>query len=164
MATRIAVMEAGRIVQAGTPMQIYTYPQTHYVADFVGAANFLPGVVTGREDSMLVVRTEAGTARVPRDGSAFSAGDVVELFFRPEHCKVEQGDGGGPNRWRCSVEQTLLLGPNFEYVLQAGGQRMVAWTTRPFQIDPNREGWLSVDPGNLRVLAKSAPVSPIVTE
>jgi len=49
LSDRVAVMEAGRIVQLGTPAEVYSRPQTRFVADFVGTLNFLPpDVAAGR--------------------------------------------------------------------------------------------------------------------
>jgi len=87
MATRIVVMNHGRIEQVGTPIEVYRAPATRFVAGFIGtpAMNFLPANVIGERDGSAVVRV-AGTeietgiraAHVPR-------GAAVELGVRAEH-------------------------------------------------------------------------------
>lgn len=154
MATRIAVMERGRIVQVGSPGEIYEHPQTHYVADFVGAANFLPGEVTGEAAGLTRVRTEIGLAQVPTRETSLRSGDKVEVFFRPEHARIAITPDGGVNSWRCTVEASLFLGPNREYVLSCNGHRLLAWTTSPVVGAESQEVWLSVEPTRIGLLSE----------
>ena len=46
LSTRIAVMDQGRVVQVGTPAEIYEFPQSRFVADFIGTTNLFEGTVT----------------------------------------------------------------------------------------------------------------------
>jgi sulfate transport system ATP-binding protein len=76
---RIAVINAGRIEQIGTPDQVYNRPETEYVATFLGAANLLVGVVSGG-------MVEIGTAMIPAETETekFRDGQAIKLVFRPE--------------------------------------------------------------------------------
>ncbi len=76
---RIAVINAGRIEQIGTPDEVYNKPETEYVATFLGAANLLLGVAASGT-------VELGTAAIPaREQTAgFREGQAVKLVFRPE--------------------------------------------------------------------------------
>ena len=76
---RIAVINAGRIEQIGTPHEVYNKPETEYVATFLGAANLLLGVVGGENVTV-------GAVTIPaRDETArFNDGQAVKLVFRPE--------------------------------------------------------------------------------
>ncbi|HEV7844272.1 MAG TPA: ABC transporter ATP-binding protein, partial [Pyrinomonadaceae bacterium] len=76
---RIAVINAGRIEQIGTPHEIYNKPETEFVATFLGAANLLLGVV--KDKDVLV-----GAASVParEETARFDEGQAVKLVFRPE--------------------------------------------------------------------------------
>jgi sulfate/thiosulfate transport system ATP-binding protein len=76
---RIAVLNVGRLEQIGTPHEVYTNPETEYVATFLGAANLLLGVVS--EGNI-----EIGTAKIPAHAecSRFRDGQSVKLVFRPE--------------------------------------------------------------------------------
>src|SRR3546814_6144280 len=61
VSSRIAVMDRGRIVQVSTPGELYEYPNSRYVADFIGEVNILEGRVAGREGDHLIVQSaEAG--------------------------------------------------------------------------------------------------------
>ena len=76
---RIAVLNAGRIEQVGTPGEVYNRPETEYVATFLGAANLLLGVVNNGA-------VEIGTASIParEEAARFRDGQSVKLVFRPE--------------------------------------------------------------------------------
>jgi sulfate transport system ATP-binding protein len=76
---RIAVINAGRIEQIGTPDEVYNRPETEYVATFLGAANLLLGVVN--EGAV-----ELGTSAIPapEETERFREGQAVKLVFRPE--------------------------------------------------------------------------------
>jgi sulfate transport system ATP-binding protein len=76
---RIAVINAGRIEQIGTPDEVYNKPETEYVATFLGAANLLLGVVNDGA-------VELGTVAIParEETAAFRDGQAVKLVFRPE--------------------------------------------------------------------------------
>src|ERR1700759_1444561 len=61
LSTRIAVMNRGQVLQVGTPSEIYEFPQTRFVADFVGTTNLFEGTVDGTEPGHLLVDSaEAG--------------------------------------------------------------------------------------------------------
>ncbi len=76
---RIAVLNAGRLEQIGTPDDVYNRPETEYVATFLGAANLLLGVVNNGT-------VEIGTAGIPaqEETAKFREGQAVKLVFRPE--------------------------------------------------------------------------------
>ena len=76
---RIAVLNAGRLEQIGTPDDVYNRPETEYVATFLGAANLLLGIVNQGA-------VEIGTVAIPAEAEAarFREGQAVKLVFRPE--------------------------------------------------------------------------------
>jgi len=83
IADRVAVMQRGRILQIGTPEQIYRRPTSRAVAAFVGETNFLPGRISERTEERVQVECSAGRL-TSKTGSAFSVGDAVLLSIRPE--------------------------------------------------------------------------------
>jgi multiple sugar transport system ATP-binding protein len=94
MADRIVVLNAGRVEQFGTPMELYHHPETKFVAAFIGQPNmnFVPGQVTGVEAGALAVELDGGHRVVlPVDPSGVSTGDKIEIGLRPED--VEPGQG-----------------------------------------------------------------------
>jgi ABC-type Fe3+/spermidine/putrescine transport system ATPase subunit len=81
----IAVMNAGKVEQAGTPWEIYYHPRTSFLADFVGAVNLVPGTVreVRGEEVVVAFGERAVTVRKPA-GLALDAGREVRLCVRPE--------------------------------------------------------------------------------
>lgn len=86
MGDLLGVMLDGRIVQVGTPHEVYRGPATPRVAEFLGDANLIPGVRRGR-----VIETEVGDLEM--EGPDPEAGDVWALV-RPEDLVVDESDGG----------------------------------------------------------------------
>lgn len=84
----VAVIEDGRIVQHGSPFEVYTHPVTAGVAAFVGQANVLPGVVRGG-----LVETALGRHAVP-PGRELGDGSVVSVMLRPEQLELTDAGGG----------------------------------------------------------------------
>lgn len=89
VADRIAVMDHGRIVQMGTPTEIYEQPATRYVADFIGDVNLIEARVTGRDERFLLMQSDAVAAPLRAVSDAIvSAGDTVAIALRPEKMKI----------------------------------------------------------------------------
>jgi spermidine/putrescine transport system ATP-binding protein len=95
MSDRIAVMDAGRVEQLGTPREVYEQPATPFVADFIGSLNAVEirvdevvggyGIARLGERDRIVVPVEAGT----------SAGSELRVAVRPEHVQLAGGDDNG---------------------------------------------------------------------
>jgi putrescine transport system ATP-binding protein len=86
LSTRIAVMDKGRIVQVGTPAEIYEFPKTRLVADFVGSSNLFAGVVKelGAAGRVTVHCPEIGTDIVVDDHGRFRELQKVWVAIHPE--------------------------------------------------------------------------------
>ncbi len=96
MADRIVVMNEGRIVQSGAPLDLYDHPAARFVAGFIGSPsmNFLPGrVVAG--DAGPVVEGEGGVV-LPARAHPSAIGRKVEVGIRPEHMRLEDRPGALP--------------------------------------------------------------------
>ncbi|HUS46967.1 MAG TPA: ABC transporter ATP-binding protein [Phycisphaerae bacterium] len=112
MADRVAVMNEGAIVQVGTPEEIYNCPVTRFVADFVGEANFIDGMVVGTGQRVLidtpVGQLQAETKDAPRLGSA------ITCCIRPERIRITPAPGSvGFGAWsilRAAVISETYLG------------------------------------------------------
>ncbi len=128
LADRIAVMEAGRIAQVGTPEDIYDRPATRYVADFIGSANEVQGEIESVDGAECSVITPLGRlVGQPRHGVT-RPGQRVAVMFRPEHCTVVSRDAGplaGHNRIEGALERSVFQGATQEHVLRAGSHLIV---------------------------------------
>jgi len=91
MSDRIAIMNKGRIVQYGSPRDIYRRPNSVFVSDFVGASNLLRGIVTSTGADRLVLQTESGTFSVRKANAQFREGERAVLSLRPEAVRLHAG-------------------------------------------------------------------------
>ncbi|MEO6299823.1 MAG: sn-glycerol-3-phosphate ABC transporter ATP-binding protein UgpC [Paracoccaceae bacterium] len=94
MAHRIVVLNAGRVEQFGTPMELYHHPATRFVATFIGQPNMnlVPGTVQGADANGLAVLLDGGgTMVLPVDPGSARKGDRVEVGMRPENAALGEG-------------------------------------------------------------------------
>lgn len=92
MADRIGIMEAGRLVQVGSPREIYERPRTRFVARFVGEANLIQGTVIGRDGACVRLRLRDGaevTGRAEPDG--VQPGACAAVAVRPDRMTLSPG-------------------------------------------------------------------------
>ena len=87
LATRIAVMDRGRIVQTASPAEIYEAPRSRFVAEFIGDVNFLQGVLASIAPGRIVIESAAGPLIAADPGEA-RQGDRVWLAVRPEKVRI----------------------------------------------------------------------------
>jgi iron(III) transport system ATP-binding protein len=121
----IAVMNAGRIEQIGSPRDIYERPKNQFVADFVGATNFLDATVS---DVLLPpgsyrVRSEIGEIEV-RAGDALRPSDRVVLSIRPEDIELTEARPDGGNVWEGIVDQKVFLGESVDFQVKVGSRNL----------------------------------------
>src|SRR5207244_3749054 len=91
VADRIGVMNEGRLVQVGTPPDVYEQPTSRWVADFIGDVNLIEGRVVAADDSGSTV--ESATAGTLRAASTHAAkpGGTVWIALRPEKLRIAHG-------------------------------------------------------------------------
>lgn len=87
MASRIAVMSKGRVLQVGTPQQIYEYPNSRFVADFIGNVNLLEGKLIVDEPDHCAVGTQIGEVYVGH-GVSGTVDMPVAIAVRPEKISI----------------------------------------------------------------------------
>ncbi len=121
MSDRIAVMQDSRLLQVGSPEEIYLRPNCAAVARFIGAANILHGVVESVGSGEAVVRLGDGTVRALTDGQTVAAGQPVTLMMRAEHFVFDRARAGEGASWlKGRVTERLFLGRSVEYQVVLG--------------------------------------------
>lgn len=125
MADRIAVMDGGRVLQVGTPAEIYEHPADRFVADFIGETNFIEGTLAGRDGDVGVLKLADGrTLRASLDGHAINVGEHATLSVRPERVRLEPGHKdaaeGGRTQLTATVAEVHYLGTDTRYTLLSG--------------------------------------------
>lgn len=131
MSDRIAVMEAGRVLQVGTPQEIYSKPRTAFVARFIGNSNVLTAEVSAGVGSArtLAVRGEAQesvavTVDIPDDMKNEKIGPSVLVSIRPEH--VQLVPEGTPNSLCVTVRAAEFTGLATNVELELAGKPLLA--------------------------------------
>jgi iron(III) transport system ATP-binding protein len=122
MADRVAVMDAGRVVQIGTPEEVYNEPGTHFVADFLGEANFIEGRVIASGPPG-VIETPAG--RLLAAAGCPAPGGPVCCCVRPERIALlaEPGEADRADTAALSARtlSCVYLGEMRQYLCELGG-------------------------------------------
>ncbi len=153
---RMAILDGGRILQVGTPQEVYRRPSSRTVADFIGETNFIPGRILSSSGGRARVATEAGELDgVLGDASAQpAAGLAVTVSVRPE-CWSISASPAGPNAVRGRIGASVYLGENAQYDFVAG-----ATTLKVLELNPRLVGrpgieefFASVRPEDVVVLA-----------
>ncbi|MEM7173096.1 MAG: polyamine ABC transporter ATP-binding protein [Pseudomonadota bacterium] len=119
LSTRIAVMEKGRFAQIGTPTEIYEFPDSRYVADFIGSTNMLEGVVSEETSDHVIVKTDIGPVFI-NHGAMVSVGTKVWIALRPEKVQMskEPPSESGYNLAKGQVEDIGYLGDVSTYLVR----------------------------------------------
>jgi iron(III) transport system ATP-binding protein len=133
---RIAVMQAGKIVQEGAPRDLYRAPASGFVADFVGEATFLPGEVTAGG-----IRALGGTVTCAlADGLA--PGDKGLLVLRPENIVVRAKPAGAPNEFAGTLRVAAFLGDRLDCLVEIGDLLVRARAHPTTQLRRDQQVWV----------------------
>lgn len=116
---RIMVMSRGKVEQIGTPQEIYSSPQSAFVADFIGQANTIECIVKNFNDGLITATFPTGDTVNGRTCESFSKGDKAILVLRPENIAV-----GGRNEYKvkAEVKSTVFVGSHIDYELMLSGK------------------------------------------
>jgi ABC-type Fe3+/spermidine/putrescine transport system ATPase subunit len=123
LSDRVAVMHAGHLEQVGTPDEIYDFPQSRFVADFIGLSDFLVGAVTSVHlEEALAVATVDGMEIYVSARPDMSPGQSVLLFIRPNDVELlPASHASGTNIFNGVVDKMTYLGDRNDYRIIVGG-------------------------------------------
>ena len=128
LATRIAVMDRGQVAQVGTPAEIYEFPRTRFVADFVGTTNLFEGTVSACEPGLITVHcAETGCELLVDDEGRFNVGQRVWVALRPEKVRLgkEPTSATRTNQLRGTVWELGYLGNRSTYRIRTSSGKLV---------------------------------------
>jgi putrescine transport system ATP-binding protein len=128
LATRIAVMDRGRVAQVGTPAEIYEFPRSRFVADFVGTTNLFEGTVSACEPGLITVQcAETGGELLVDDAGAFTLGQRVWVSLRPEKVRLAKVpvSAARTNQLRGTVWELGYLGNRSTYRIRTTTGKLV---------------------------------------
>jgi spermidine/putrescine transport system ATP-binding protein len=129
MSDDIAVMDEGRIIQTGSPDVIYNYPQSIFVADFIGAGNFIPVSSVKKDGHIVLIKTREGGKIFSRDDFKRKSDYIpvkkktIKLreeikppvfFIRPEKIRISGKKKEDKNCFKGEVRSTVFEGPDIK--------------------------------------------------
>ncbi len=133
LSDEIAVFDSGRIIQRGTPQDIYRQPKSQFVADFVGSANFLPGTARSTDNGLTQVNTAHGLMSCAF-AEPIAAGMKALITARPEDIVLFHGSDGtdktlaeGLNVLKGKIVNRIFLGEVVDYIVDLGDRE---WRAR----------------------------------
>jgi len=120
IADRVAVMNAGHIEQTGTPDEIYQFPRSRFVADFIGLSNFVRGKVISVREGCAVIQADDLQLCVPVE-EGVQEGQELLIFIRPNDVNLlPAGTGQGGNTYAGKVNKLTYLGDKIDYRVVVG--------------------------------------------
>jgi iron(III) transport system ATP-binding protein len=119
----IAVMNAGRIEQTGTPREIYERPRNQFVADFIGSTNFLEARVLRADGDFYHVSSQIGGMKV-RATEPLATDEIVTISLRPEDIELSESPKDGDNAWQGTVYQKVFLGESVDFQVAIGDHHL----------------------------------------
>ncbi|MDA8644952.1 ABC transporter ATP-binding protein [Amylibacter sp.] len=119
LSSRMAVMDMGKFKQIGTPTEIYEFPESRFVADFIGSANIFEGKVISSKGGKLTVSTDVGEV-FASNGKSITEGEKIWLGLRPEKIYLSKAKPKniGPNQIKGIVEEIGYLGETSIYKIR----------------------------------------------
>ena len=152
MANRVAVMNAGQVLQVDSPQDLYAKPRDHFVAAFIGKMNFLPGKAG---PGGVVVD---GVGLIPADVEGYAEGDSVWLAVRPESSRLGARRPTDRPAAKGIVEGVAFIGSQVHtHVTVDGGHGTFVITEPPEAptMSVGAEAWVTWDSGAARILPRS---------
>jgi putrescine transport system ATP-binding protein len=133
IATRIGVMNAGQIVQVGTPNEIYEFPTSRFVADFIGTVNMFEGRIIDEDNHFVRIRCDEADCVIHIDhGVAAPPSAAIWVALRPEKIAISRTAPAqtGENCVRGVVEGIAYMGDVSVYNVRLATGKLVK-VTRP---------------------------------
>jgi len=162
MSDRIALMNFGKVLQIGTPVEIYERPTSRFAADFIGETNFLPGSVVelNKEMATIQLKQSEGCVTGLQQGNLV-AGQPAVLSIRPEKIRLSDERVLNHNCFPARVVSTTYIGSDTRVVVDLGqGNHLTVWEQNKISIldksvfyTPGQEVWVTLFPENALVLA-----------
>ncbi|NJM05449.1 ABC transporter ATP-binding protein [Candidatus Gracilibacteria bacterium] len=166
MSDRIAIMNQGKVLQIGSPTEIYERPNCRFVADFIGESNFIDGTVRHVEGNYATIETVEGIKLRGIAPRPVSTGAAATLSLRPEKIRLtpprENGLNGQASSFPVRVEQIDYIGSDTRIVVRVNDKRTVdVWEQNTLSTldrdaywQPGEEAVLSYLPNNGLILTE----------
>lgn len=125
MSDRILLLNGGVIEQQGSPQEMYSQPQTYFVADFMGSNNIMTGRISDIRGGEARIDLDNGLSLWGLRRTNAAIGQEAKAVIRVEQMRL--ADGPGAHRTQIELATSMFLGDRFEYVFHAGADLLRAW-------------------------------------
>lgn len=136
LSDKIVVMNQGIIEQVGTPVEIYRYPNSKFVANFIGRANFIEGKVISQGAKELVAEVAGKKVLLASSREKFSEGQEIVLIARPEMMKIKKSG----EKFKGIIRRSVYLGDCIEYEVEVAGNQLTVVENDPNTLEFFAEG------------------------
>lgn len=136
LSDRIVVMNQGVIEQIGTPVEMYRYPNNRFVANFIGRANFISGLVQEQKEGKLTVKVMDKAITLKNIKREFTEKEEVTLVVRPEMTRVKKTN----ELLNGIIRRAVYLGDVIEYDVEVNGQLITGLESDPYVMELFSEG------------------------
>jgi len=126
MSDRIVIMNNGIIEQMGSPEDIYRYPVSRFVADFIGRANFVDAKILETHNNTVTADILGKAVTVTMQDTPISNG-ILTAVLRPEVIRLS----ANIQKTAATVEQVMYLGSEVEYIVQCDAYRLIVVDNNP---------------------------------
>ncbi len=165
MSDRIAVMSQGRVLQIGTPTEIYERPNCRFVADFIGETNFIDGTVQAANATHATLATPDGLVLQGYTPRSVQPGAHATLSIRPEKVRLSplsSTNERGPNSLPVQVERINYIGSDTRIIVRLNELRTLSvWEQNTLSTLDRDAYW---QPGEAALLTCPVDNALILTE
>ena len=154
---RIAVMDRGRMVQIGTPREVYRHPADEFVARFIGEMSLVPANLVDVTDGFATLDSAIGRVRAlaPRE-KRLSAGARCFFGIRPEDMRLADRDAATGNTIECEVTARQFVGEAMVYTVSMGSVKLRVKLHHSVELGEGRKVCLHMPPEHCSVVAPVA--------
>jgi len=155
IADRIAILNAGKLLQVGAPAEIYRNPHNRFVAEFIGEGNFLTGHIASRNELLEVNLGNRKLLVAAPNHLEASPGSPVTLCLRPEAIRISENQPGGQS-WRARLVETTYLGQVAQHLFRCEDDllKVAEFNPRPDRFRPGQEYFLCIEPEDITILGE----------
>ncbi len=136
LSDKIVVMNQGIIEQIGNPVEVYRFPISRFVADFIGRANFVDGTVLNQQGAELDVKVLEQPLTLKNVRREFKVGEAVVLIVRPEMVRIKKSG----ETYNGTIRRAAYLGDVIEYDVEVKGQIITGVEHDPYVMELFSEG------------------------
>ena len=148
LSDRIVVMNAGKIEQIGAPEEVFSRPQTPFVADFMGFDNrFAAQADASGRDGRALIRVGDSQWQVDALPGELAADGAVDVYFRPEAAELATGET--PNTLPGMVTLRTFRGSTLEYLVRTATGEFIVFDDDAIRYDVGDHVWVGVPPHKL---------------